>query len=312
MKRYFQHQGRNAELHDRFSDAMCQYWLGRAWHYYEDFPNIGTRERNSLAYMTTELDIGFSRSAHKYTTKLSKYTSYKDMVDCQTPNIFAKSVEAAIHAFEHAGITDKQRREAHLYRSFAFFHYGQYLDCFPSSVARYATYRSYNMSVLDYIGRKWNRGWNDWDCWDMSEAPDDRGLDVCVDSFYVHAAEDLFYAQQIDPSQDLLASLDADDRAICRKIQQRPGPQAFPLAEHPVPLLGTWIGDPRLWRDLTKPERVLLKLFRQRCEELSDGDAVDDGELEAQYAGMGITWYHDDDDDDRDLCLVHNGKTIIW
>ncbi|KAK7966370.1 uncharacterized protein PG986_000647 [Apiospora aurea] len=200
------------------------------------------------------------------------------MVDNKTPNIFAKSVRAAHRAFDYPVITDSQRREAHLYRAFAFFHYGQYLDCLPS-LARYITYRSRDMDVL-YL---------------VDSDRDDYGFDVCGDSFYVHAAENLFYAEQIDPSRDLLAGLDADDQAICRKIQKRPGPQAFPLAEHPVPLLDNWVGDPRIWEEYTEPERVLLKLFRQRCEELSDGDAVDERELEAQYARKGITWYYDED-----------------
>ncbi|KAK7955136.1 hypothetical protein PG996_015944 [Apiospora saccharicola] len=276
IKRCFQHQGQNAELNSRFSNAMCHYWLEELFHS-DNGHDKGTEGSNSLIYIGAESAIGFSRSVHKHIVKLSKSTPYTDIIRLDRPSIITKSIQAIKRAFRYPGLTDSQRRAAHLYRSLALFHHGQLMDHL-SHVEWSTTYEPHGQRIFyhDILGL---------DC---------RGYYIGGHIFYYLAAKDLFYAQQVDPLYDLLQSLDADDRVICRKIQQRPGPQAFPVAEYAVPLLGTWRGDPRLWRDLSGSDSLLIKLFRQRCNELADGDTVDNEELKRQDTALGITWQHSD------------------
>lgn len=240
------------------------------------------------------MSIDFGRSAHKYMTKLTKYTSYKNIVDdyqyydkphaYPKPNIFAKNVKIVSEAFDCAGLTDSQRREAHRYRFFALFHYAKHLGCFPNTV-RYNLYGGYGMKVLGPTDPAWvDHSWNY-----------SRFSTIC-DRLYLHALSELFDAQQIDPSYDLLADLDNDDRAICRMVQKKHVPQVFKIEEHSVPSLGIWRGDPEIWMSLTKAERVLLKLLRQQWDGVADWETVDEQELEGEYAELGITWHHDDND----------------
>ncbi|KAK8135609.1 hypothetical protein PG984_003549 [Apiospora sp. TS-2023a] len=293
IKQWYQHKGRESELVGHYSDAMCCYWLGRLRKGWElHCWDVGTRAYNSQRHLRAELSIDFSRSAHKYITKLSKCTSYKYIVDpyehsyklntYTKPNLFTKNVKIVSEAFLFAGLTDSQRREAHLYRCFALFHYAKYLGCFPREVGS-AGHQRYGMTVLGSGNpASANLSWN--------------GSRInTIYRLYIKASSELFYAQQIDPSYDLLAGLDDDDRAICRIVQKQPVPQVARIEEHSVLLLGIWRGDAAIWKGLTKAERVLLKLLRQRCEGVSDGETVDEQELEEEYSAIGITWHNDFD-----------------
>ncbi|KAK8001653.1 hypothetical protein PG991_013875 [Apiospora marii] len=275
IKQCFQHQGQSAELSGRFSDAMCHYWIGKLLAECHPYEDEGCPEWNSLMYMGTDMAIGFSRCAHKHFTGLRKYTPYENIIDLNRPSILFRSLHVVNVVFERPSLTDSQRRAAHLYRSLLLFHYGQLIDRLSHRVwPSMEEFHAIDALYFDDIRSS--------SC----------GFQFRGEIFYFLAAKDLFYAHQVALSPDLLATLDGDERAICRMIQERPGPQTFPVVEHSVPLLGTWRGDPRLWRDLSHTERVLVKLFRQRCNELSDGDTMDYDELERQYTALGITWQH--------------------
>lgn len=277
-KRCLQHQCQNAELNGRLSEAMCHYWIGRHLALFHPYDDEGLPGWNSLKCMEADMAISFSRCASKHVTRLSKYTPYENIFDHDRPSILFKGVAALNEALTCPCLVDTQRRAAHLYRSLLLFHYGRLMNRLSLRGWR-SPEETHGVTALNF---------------------DDLGLDSCAfefegDIYYFLAAKDLFYAQQVDPQHDLLATLDDDDRAVCHMIQERPGPQAFRVAEHSVPLLGIWRGDPRVWGDMSQTEHVLMKLFRQRCDELSDGDTEDYEELERQYTDLGITWHHNDD-----------------
>ncbi|KAK7965871.1 uncharacterized protein PG986_000148 [Apiospora aurea] len=104
---------------------------------------------------------------------------------------------------------------------------------------------------------------------------------------HLDAARNLVYAKEVDPTRDVRADLDDDDR----------GPQGFKLVERKVPLVGKWKGDPAVWSMWESDHRIVMKLFRQRHNEGPDGDAGGTPEdLTSQYANLGITWEYDDDE----------------
>ncbi|KAK8017371.1 hypothetical protein PG993_013697 [Apiospora rasikravindrae] len=127
-RQHYLDQGRTAELRGRFSDAMCQYWLGcTSQPAPEDYFAEGTPEWNSIYAMDTELRIRFSRNAHRYLAS-QKDTAARCNIDGEHETWIANMAEeASTDALEQfVGLSDRQRSEAHLYRAFIFLHQGQY------------------------------------------------------------------------------------------------------------------------------------------------------------------------------------------
>ncbi|KAK7954732.1 hypothetical protein PG988_015426 [Apiospora saccharicola] len=220
---------------------MCHYWLGTTEERSPlNFYPEATPGYNSLSARDTDLRIGFSRSAHRYEANLMKRVAPSKIQ--RSPYLIwvtFRGAERATDAMQgFVGLTEKQRREAHLYRAFNCFHHGDYRE----------------------------------------------------------AARDPFYAQQVDASYDISASLlDEEDRDIYEQIEKCAVFDDFSLAEHHVPLLDSpWKGDPHLWIDTNAHHRVLMKLFPQRYDKGPDGELGGTPEnLASRYALEGITWRHD-------------------
>ncbi|KAK7954733.1 hypothetical protein PG988_015427 [Apiospora saccharicola] len=236
-KRHYRDQGHLLEQRGRHSDAMCQYWLGitdtltSPGKYY----GVGTPEYNSLCDVNTEMRIGFARSAHRHVSQLKATVSRSEIDIAHLKWIIMQGLDTSGNAIIlFAGLSDRQRHQAHLYRAFHRLLQGNH----------YA------------------------------------------------ASYHLFYAKEADPSVDLLKCLtNSHDKAAYRRIQNRPGPQAFVLAEHWIPLLGTWKGAPAVWAMWRPASRLMMQLFRQRYHEGPDGSPED---LARKYASYGIEWSHED------------------
>ncbi|KAK8002395.1 coatomer subunit gamma-2 [Apiospora arundinis] len=269
LKMHFYKQGRIAESRGHYTDAMCQYFVGlnRTFSGRNEF-DITTPERSSLDSMDTDLHISFCRSAHKYVARLKKRVASHDIVHSHVKWIIEKGIDAAESAMTFIGLTDSQRMEAHLYHAFNRLHYAEYWENSASS--------DESDTVL-VPNRTLHRG----NC----------TINELANHHYLEAAREFFYATEVDPSRDMVASLDEEDLAVFKKIQQRPGPKAFELAvEEEIPLLGRWSGCPGLWSMWDEDEVLLMKQFRLRHNLGPDGDVGTPENLVTQYALQGITW----------------------
>ncbi|KAK8135607.1 hypothetical protein PG984_003547 [Apiospora sp. TS-2023a] len=278
IQHHFHHHGRTAELEARYSDAICQYRLGLWASLFYSIMEVnrncleGSPEANERDYMRTDLAIGYSRSVHKYITRLRKISPTSNLHDCIDSIHIGLSIRYCDDALKYVGLTDIQRRDVHLYRAFAFVHQAEYSSALPD------TQRSgrYKPPSWWYAGR-----FNG-----QKAFYKDRGK-----TSYMNAEFDLFYANQVDASYNILENLDEDDRATYRKIKPLSADFAF-VEVHEVPLLGSWSGDPLLWSSWHWELRIMMKLFRQQRITGLDGEAE---ELRAQYAYEGITWDYSDD-----------------
>ncbi|KAK8001654.1 hypothetical protein PG991_013876 [Apiospora marii] len=277
IQQFYQRRGRNAESQGRYSNAMCYY---KAGYYATDIsPDTASHMEGSPEYSTccnidTEFNIDFSRSLHRYVTQLEKSVPNHTLEDHMKAETIDESITACCSALNFVGISDCQRREAHLYRAFALFRVAEYLRTLPEPDRQSSSYgpRSY------------------YNYYSQLPHPDSR------EAAYAAAARDLFYAKNVTPSHDILADLEEEDKAMYRKLGFFTGP-GYPIASHEVPLLGTWSGDPTLWASWKRraPRRYLLmKLFRLRLNQEPD-DKVEDMEvLKKHYAAEGITWSWED------------------
>ncbi|KAK8041482.1 hypothetical protein PG994_014489 [Apiospora phragmitis] len=126
-KLYYQAQGRAAKLQHHFSDVMCQYWLGMHSDYLDsaiDFPE-GSPGHNSLAAIITQLCIDFSRYAHRYVASLKASTAQGSVNGAHLAWVNYKGCIMAHEAMQRfVGLTDDQRREAHLCLAYNCFYKG--------------------------------------------------------------------------------------------------------------------------------------------------------------------------------------------
>ncbi|KAK8017370.1 hypothetical protein PG993_013696 [Apiospora rasikravindrae] len=255
VKQHFRDEGRAAELRGHYSDAMCQYWLGLEHDTKaEDLFLPGTPYFDSLSDMETALGLDFSRAAHKNLTPLMRdSTSCCNIRGSRHAGWVAFKARTVVWETlqNFVGFTDRQRREAHLYRAFHALHCADYFQGLLADAEG---------KGVEYALK------------DRTELEND-----------------------VDPGHDILADLDEDDRDACARIRQRPGPQAFEVATHEVPLLGDWTGDPRLWDIWTFDERTLMKLHRQRHDVGPDGGPGTPEDLALAYEKEGIAWEYEDD-----------------
>ncbi|KAK7965869.1 uncharacterized protein PG986_000146 [Apiospora aurea] len=126
-KQFYLDQGYTAERQGRFSYAMSQYWLW-SMSYKPDpalrFPE-GSPEFNSLSHIDTDLRIAFARSAHRHIVNQKKTAAPHDIDFNHAAWIATLAQQTCCDALEHfAGLTDRQRRDAHLYRAFSHQHLG--------------------------------------------------------------------------------------------------------------------------------------------------------------------------------------------
>ncbi|KAK8135528.1 glucose receptor git3 protein [Apiospora sp. TS-2023a] len=243
-KRHYRDQGHLAEQRGRHSDAMCQYWLGitdtltRPGRHY----GVGTSAFNSLCDVDTDMFIGFARTAHRHVFQLTATVSRSDINIAHLKWIIKLGLDTSSDAItKFVGLSDRQRRQAHLYRAFHRLFQGN-----------------------DYA-----------------------------------ASYHLFYAKEAHPSVDLLECLTNNhDKDAYHLIQNQPGPQAYVLAEHRIPLVGTWRGAPAVWTSWHPVSRLMMQLFRQRYHEGPHGKGYrfpSPMELAPKYAHYGIEWTHEDD-----------------
>lgn len=112
---------------------------------------------------------------------------------------------------------------------------------------------------------------------------------------------DLFFAKEADPSCDLFEILtDEHDKHLYRLTEKRASrPLRLQLDEHEILLLKSpWKGDPDLWRAWNGTHAMLMRLFRQRCSQGSDGEVGGIPEdFSIEYAFLGITWVRKEDGD---------------
>ncbi|KAK8035504.1 hypothetical protein PG993_010499 [Apiospora rasikravindrae] len=281
IQQYHQRLGHNAELRGYYSDAMCHYQVGGlVKHMFPDASGRvrGSPELNTCHHRATELSLGFSRSVHKYVTQ-SKKPAPSSTLDTQfEAKTIQRSIASCCDALEFIGLTDSQRREAHLYRAFTLFRVAEYLSNIPQLERRSSPY----IPSLYY---------------DRSSRRSGIPQNDHVGTARLAAARDLFYAKKVEPSHDILANLDEDDKVTYRKVYLITA-QRFPIANYEVPLLGTWTGDPDVWKEWVYAfprQYLLMKLFQLRLNQDSDGGIEGEEELRRQYAAEGITWSHDPD-----------------
>lgn len=200
----------------------------------------------------------------------------ENLIKAETIN---ESITACGRALNFIGITDCQRREAHLYRAFALFRVAEYLRSLPEPDRQSSNYVS--QGYYDYYIPV-----------SQLPHPDIR------EAAYAATARDLFYAKNVTPSHDILADLEELDKPMYHRLNFFTGPGS-PIASYEVPLLGTWSGDPTVWRfwEYEFPRRYLLmKLFRLRLDQEPDDEVEDLEELRKKYAAEGITWNWEDGD----------------
>ncbi|KAK8101843.1 hypothetical protein PG999_012217 [Apiospora kogelbergensis] len=191
LKGRYHSMGRIAERECRYSDAMCQYLLGltKPW-------NLGRLVFHTweLKILYTDLNISFSRCAHKYLTQLKKRAGASGISASHVRYINWMGVKMAKEALVVLkDQTGPHRRCAHLYLAFHRVHFAEHHVMFSRSGA-----------IDEELGR-----------------------------VYLRAARDAYYATQMDSSplsRDIIrANLDEDDRAVYDKVWHRPGPQAFKM-----------------------------------------------------------------------------------
>ncbi|KAK8002394.1 CDP-alcohol phosphatidyltransferase class-I family [Apiospora arundinis] len=271
-KQLYLAQGRIAEQHGNFSEAMCQFWLGIARTYIpQEVHNLASPKCNTLMELDTDLNIGLSRSAHKHVFGVKKRAPGCDIDASHIEFVMERGMRAAVDALgDFVGLTDHQRCEGHLYLALNTLHYADDVSALIDSkhASTKLTGRPEPGSDEDDI-LKWENN---------------------VSSWYLDAARDIYFASQLDPWNTILLGLDQDDRATIEKMQKRPGPQAFELGEAEVPLLGEWKGDPRLWDRWDDGHRVLMKQFRLRYNVGPDGEPGQPEDLVVRYAAKGVTW----------------------
>ncbi|KAK8066724.1 hypothetical protein PG997_013471 [Apiospora hydei] len=275
IQQYHQRLGRNAELQGRYSDAMCYYQVG-GW-VKARFPEAdgrleGSSEYNTCLHLATELLLGFGRSTHKYVTQTKRLSPDSTLYSQVLPETIQTCIASCSDALEFIGLSDSQRREAHLYRVFALFRVAEYLNTLSRRDRRSSPYLP-----TQYYRRS-------------SRGPGRRRHDH-VGAARDAAARDLFYAKNVDPFHDILADLDEDDQAIYRRIDDLLAARRFKIVNHEELGLAT----PDIWEDWENlfPQRwLLMKLFRLRL----DQDSGSEEELEMEYADEGITWSRDSDE----------------
>lgn len=262
--------GRRAELDGRHSDAISLYALciESTYDASDRFPQ-GSPEDNSLNHMDSCSFIAYSRNTHKHIRRLKARAPPITLVKTATSRLLCDTIDACSYALAFVGITDRQRCEAHLYRAFAFYDYAEFQVPFLAK------------DDLDRLDRN------------------ERSLSPCRvthSDCYLHARRCLFYAQQVDSWQDVLAGLEKDDLQVLNAIQGRPGPQAFELEERKLPLVGPWKGDPDLWNGWPRHESIVMALFRRRHNQGADGEVGVPMDLTAAYHAHGISWSHSGDE----------------
>lgn len=222
--------------------------------------------------MRTEMCIGFSRSTHKFLAEIRKLAP-----DCPLHTIddiglwIGKSIHWAREAFNFVGMTDLQRREAHLYSAFAFQAEAEFMENIPWE-ERYWTPISYYPFQYHWYSPV--------DFWDDGRES------------YEAAAKNLFYAKEVDPSYDILEHLDEDDIAISHKIQSPP-PEGFELLGRKIPLMDVWRGDPDIWGQwCDKGLPRMKKLLEQRHIADSGAEPESRDDLAARYSVVGVTWHN--------------------
>ncbi|KAK8032050.1 hypothetical protein PG990_001784 [Apiospora arundinis] len=273
---HHQRLGRAAELQGHYSEAMCHFNMG-GWLVENVYPKIagrrvGSLESNSSCYLATDLLIGFSRNVHKHVARIQKFSPNSTLKDQIEPETIHNSIWACCQALQFVGISDRHRREAHLYRAFTL-------------------YRVADTTVLIPLGPGPNVK--------TSRPPPLPHRNRSKVARFA-AAHDLYYAMNVKWSYDLLSSLeDEDDKALFRRIKPLTA-SGFPLIGCQVPLLGLWEGDPvvcSLWCRQKPGLWNLMKLLRQRLDITGspDDDAVGEEQLAMQYADVGISWEYNND-----------------
>ncbi|KAK8110290.1 uncharacterized protein PG998_006747 [Apiospora kogelbergensis] len=192
LKGRYHSMGRIAESECRYSDAMCQYLLGftKPWN----LGRFGFRT-SELKILYTDLNISFSRCAHKYLTHLKKRFGASGISASHVRYIIWMGVKMANEAL---GVlkdqTGPHRRDAHLYLAFHRVHIAEHHHVMFSRSG----------AVDEALGR-----------------------------VYLTAGRGVYYATQMDSptlSRDIIrATLDEDDRAVYNKVWHLPGPQAFEI-----------------------------------------------------------------------------------
>ncbi|KAK7955138.1 hypothetical protein PG988_015832 [Apiospora saccharicola] len=280
--RYTLDQGHAAEIKGCYSAAMRHYEFGL-----DHEPGIslnrlrrehaeGTLVRNSLSHIKTETCIGFSRSAHKFVAEIRQLAPGRPLHTIDGIGMWiGRSIHWAREAFAFVGMTDLQRREAHLYSALAFQTEAEFMENIPWEERYWAPISYYPFQY------HWHSPVDFWD--DGRES-------------YEAAAKNLFYAKEIDPSYDILAQLDEGDRAICRQIQSPP-PEGFEVLERKIPLMDDWRGDPDMWTEwCRKSSPWMKKLLEQRHIVDSGTEPESQDDLAARYSAVGVTWYNLDRD----------------
>ncbi|KAK8001655.1 hypothetical protein PG991_013877 [Apiospora marii] len=283
-QKYVLEQGRAAELRGCYAAAMRFYefdldWTPELWMSWKSMKLEELRSQlvdgspvnNSLSHIRTEMCIGFSRSAHKFVTELRKRAPDGPLHTLDGIGLWiGKSIHWAREAFAFDGMTDLQRRQAHLYSAFAFQAEAEFMENIPWEQRYWAPISSYPFQY------HWHSPVDFWD----------DGRDS-----YEAAAKNLFYAKEVDISYDILEHLDEEDRAICGKIQSPP-PEGFELAERKIPLMDDWKGDPEIWKEwCRKGSPRMKKLFEQRHIVDSGTEPESRDDLVARYSAVGVTWH---------------------
>ncbi|KAK8135604.1 hypothetical protein PG984_003544 [Apiospora sp. TS-2023a] len=268
VKECYQGLGRRAELDGRYSDAISSFALGIEATYdtADQFPQ-GSPESNTLSHINSDSLIAYSRNIYKHIRWLKATAPLAELLETATTSLLLEAINATSFAMAFVGVTDHQRCEAHLHRAFAFYHYAEYQSPFLDKAS---------LDTLD------------------QPPPSESPCRVTHGDCYLHATQNLFYAQQVDCWQDILAGLDEVDLQVLDTIQGRPGPQAFKLKERKVPLVGLWKGDTALWNGWPRQKSVLMALFRQRHNRGPDGKIGDPMDLRSAYRNHGIAWSYSD------------------
>lgn len=280
-QKYILDQGRAAEVNGCYAAAMRHYESDLDHGSRKPWKSVkltelrsqlveGSPACNSLSHIRTEMCIGFSRSAHKFVAEIRKLAPDDPLHTIDGIGMWiGKSIHWAREAFAFDGMTDLQRREAHIYSAFAFQAEGEFMENIPWE-------RRYSAPISQYpFQAHW---YSPVDFWD-------DGRDS-----YEAAAKNLFYAREVDPSYDILEHLDEDGKAMCGKIQPPP-PEGFELVERKIPLMEDWRGDPEVWNEwCRKGSPRMKKLFEQRHVVDSGAEPESRDDLRAQYSAVGVTW----------------------
>ncbi|KAK8135606.1 hypothetical protein PG984_003546 [Apiospora sp. TS-2023a] len=133
-ERYVLDQGLAAELQGRYAAAMRHYEFGLTHEpsFFQSWQSTkltdleiqlveGAPVCNSLSHIKTEMCIGFSRSTHKFIAEIRKLAPDSPLYTIHGIGMWiGKSIQWVREAFNFVGMTDLQRREAHLYSALAF------------------------------------------------------------------------------------------------------------------------------------------------------------------------------------------------